>query len=160
MTRARNYATTGVELEWFGGNKDAYDMVRMLGDLSHTWDDLVDGDERRSEQDINAAFLTCLVYLPMNPFYRAHQAAIIPMWVSVVASYEAANRFERDGDAQGLEIGHVLRYLAGHIATYAIVACVGQAKASDYVAKMWKAVVGERVGEYIEEHRHAQVQTE
>jgi hypothetical protein len=58
------------KLEWFGGNQDALNMYRMFVDLAHIWDDLVDKDKPVSADEINQAFLTCLVYLPANPFYR------------------------------------------------------------------------------------------
>lgn len=140
------------KLEWFGGNDDALNMYRMFVDLAHAWDDLIDKDKDLSEQDINHAFLTCLVYLPLNPFYQVIQRDIMPMWITVVSSYEAANKFERDGDERGLEISHMLRYAAGNILAYAIHVCVGQEKAAKYVPEMWKDVVNERYLEYREEH--------
>ena len=79
------------KLEWFGGNKDALSMYRMLVDLAHLWDDLVDKDKDATEADINNGFLICLVYLPCNPFYQSIQRDIMPMWITVVSSYQSAN---------------------------------------------------------------------
>ena len=102
-------------LEWFGGDQDALNMYRMFVDLAHLWDDLVDKDKDASEDDINNAFLICLVYLPANPFYRSIQDQILPMWLTVVSAYQTANKFEREKDPHGLEIAHSLRYAAGNI---------------------------------------------
>jgi hypothetical protein len=96
------------KLEWFGGNQDALTMYRMFVDLAHIWDDLIDKDKEVTERGINNAFLICLVYLPLNPFYQLIQRDILPMWVTVVSSYEAANKFERDKDERGLEAAHML----------------------------------------------------
>ena len=143
------------KLEWFGGNQDALNMYRALAFLAHTWDDLVDKDKSVSEIDINHAFLTALVYLPANPFYRAIQDAILPMWMVVVSSYEAANKFERDKDPHGLEIAHGLRYAAGNILAYAVHVCVGPDKAREYLPDMWKAIFHERFDAYRKEHLDA-----
>jgi hypothetical protein len=143
------------ELEWFGGNQDALNMYRMMIDLLHTWDDLVDKDKPTTENDINNAFLICLVYLQANPFYRSIQEQIWPMWLTVVSAYETANKFERDKDAHGIEIAHNLRYAAGHIVAYAVQVCVGHEKAREYMPALWKNVVFERFDEYRKEHLNA-----
>lgn len=143
------------KLEWFGGNQDALNMYRALVDLAHTWDDLVDKDKDVSEASINQAFLTCLVYLPANPFYRSIQDQIFPMWMVVVSAYEAANKFERDKDPHGIEIAHGLRYAAGNIVAYAMHVCLGPDGAKEFIPDMWKAVVFERFDEYRKEHINA-----
>jgi hypothetical protein len=143
------------KLEWFGGNQDALNMFRAFVFLLHTWDDLVDKDQAVPEVDVNNAFLTALVYLPANPFYRAIQDAILPMWMVVVSSYETANKFERDKDPHGIEIAHGLRYAAGNIMAYAVHVCVGPEKAREYLPEMWKTVFHERFDAYRKEHLDA-----
>lgn len=146
------------KLEWFGGNQDALNMFRAFVFLLHTWDDLVDKDKDVSENDINQAFLTTLVYLPANPFYRQIQDSILPMWLVVVSSFETANAFERAKDPHGLEIAHGLRYAAGNIIAYAMHACIGPDKAKAYLPEMWKTVFHERFDAYREEHLNADSQ--
>lgn len=143
------------KLEWFGGNQDALNMFRMLVDLSHTWDDLVDKDNPAGEADINNAFLICLVYLQANPFYRSIQEQVWPMWLSVVSAYEVANKFEKDKDPHGIEIAHGLRYAAGHIIAYAVHVCVGAEKAKEILPEVWKNIYFERYDEYRKEHLDA-----
>ncbi len=143
------------KLEWFGGNQDALNMYNMFVDLSHTWDDLVDGDKEASEADINNAFLICLVYLPANPFYQQIQRDILPMWITVVSAYQTANKYEKDKDPHGIEIAHGLRYAAGNIIAYAMHVCVGPDKAAEYIPEMWKHVVFERYDDYRKEHLDA-----
>lgn len=143
------------KLEWFGGNQDALNMYRMFVTLLHTWDDLVDKDRPKTEQEINNAFLICLVYLQANPFYKSIQEQVLPMWLTVVSAYETANKFEKDKDEHGIEIGHTLRYAAGHIVSYAVHVCVGPEKAREYLPDVWKNVVHERFEEYRKEHLDA-----
>lgn len=147
--------TTAGKLEWFGGNEDALNMYRMFVNLAHAWDDLIDKDRPLDEAKINQAFLTALVYLPANPFYRSIQDAVLPMWLMVVSAYETANTFERTKDEHGLEIGHTLRYAAGHIVAYAVTVCVGPEKAKEYLPEMWKSVVAERLEHYRKEKLNA-----
>ena len=143
------------KLEWFGGNEDALNIYRMFVDLAHTWDDLVDKDKDASEVDINNAFLICLVYLPLNPFYQTIQRDIMPMWIAVVSAYQTANTYEKDKDAHGVEIAHGLRYAAGNIIAYIVHVCVGPEKAAEYMPEVWKNIVSERFDEYRKEHLNA-----
>lgn len=140
------------KLEWFGGNQDALNMYRMFVDVAHTWDDLVDKDKEVSEDAINNTFLTCLVYLPANPFYQTIQAQVLPMWLTVVSAYQVANHFEREKDPHGIEIAHSLRYAVGNIVAYAVHVCVGEAEAKRILPDVWKAIFFERFEDYRKEH--------
>lgn len=143
------------KLEWFGGNQDALNMFRLFVDLSHIWDDLIDKDKPVSDDRINHAFLCCLVYLQANPFYRAIQDQVLPMWISVISAYDTANKLERQKEEHGLEISHGLRYAAGHIVSYAVHVCVGEEKAKEFMPEVWKTIYFERYDEYREEHLNA-----
>lgn len=143
------------KLEWFGGNQDALNMYRMIVDLGHAWDDLVDKDKTLPETEINNAFLICLLYLPANPFYQKIQADIAPMWLTVVLAYTTANKFEREKDAHGLEIGHMLRYAVGMIVSYMVASCIGMEEAQKVMPDVWKNVVFERFDAYRKEHENA-----
>jgi hypothetical protein len=140
------------KLEWFGGNQDALNMYQAFVDLAHVWDDLVDKDKPVSVEKINQAFLTCLVFLPANPFYRSIQDQILPMWLVVVSAYETANFFETNKDEHGVEIAHGLRYAVGNIIAYAIHVCVGMEKAKEVLPDMWKTIFYERFDDYRKEH--------
>jgi len=139
-------------LAFFGGNVDALNMYRMFIDLSHVWDDMVDKDNQLTEDQINNAFLICLVYLPSNPFYQQIQRDIMPMWISVVSAFQTGNKFEKDKDEHGIEIAHNLRYAAGHILAYAVHVCVGPDKAKEVLPELWKDIVFERYEDYRKEH--------
>ena len=139
-------------VEWFGGNLAAQDACYSILRMSHTWDDLIDKDKPVSEVQINQAFLTALVYLPTNPFYRHIQDAVAPMWVTIVSAYEAANQFEREKDEYGVELAFMLRCAIGNIIAYAISVCIGAESARAVIPSMWKSVVGERYSDYRKEH--------
>lgn len=139
-------------LGFFGGDVDALNMYKMFIDLSHVWDDMVDKDNKLTEDQINNAFLICLVYLPSNPFYQKIQRDIMPMWITVVSAFQTGNQFEKDKDEHGIEIAHNLRYAAGHILAYAVHVCVGPEKAKGILPELWKDVVFERFDDYRKEH--------
>ncbi len=140
------------KLEWFGGNHDALNMYRMLVDLAHTWDDLVDKDKDVPADHINNAFLIALVYMPANIFYRSIQEQIMPMWLTVISAYEVANKFEQDKDEHGVEIAHNLRYAIGHIVSYMVQFCIGYERANQVLPEVWKSIVFERFDDYRKEH--------
>ncbi len=142
------------KLEWFGGNEDALAVFRMLVRLAHIWDDLVDKDRDKTEDEINEAFLIALVYLPNNPFYKMVEPYVLPMWITVVSAYKTANSFERDKDEHGIEIAHNLRYSAGNIIAYMVHVCVGPVEAAKYMPEVWKEMVAERFDDYRKEHLH------
>lgn len=139
-------------LEWFDGNEDLVNIFEMFTILSHTWDDLVDKDVDVSAEDINEAFKIALVYLPYNRLYQTFLPQILPMWVSVIAAYETANKFESDKDVHGIEISHSLRYSAGNIIAFLMVSTMPPDKVKKYMPIMWKSVMCERFDEYRKEH--------
>jgi len=139
--------------EWFDGDLNGLEIFRLLVDLLHIWDDLVDKDKPVSESQINRAFLNCLVFLPCNALYQKIQLQIAPLWVCIVSAYETANQFEQIGESHGVEIAHTLRYSAGHIIAYAMVISSGMEHAKKHLPDMWKAVVFERFEPYQKEHQ-------
>ena len=142
-------------LQWFNGNQDALNVYHTFIHLGHTWDDLVDKDVDVPESKINDAFLYALVGLPCNPFYQMIQKDIIPMWITVVSSFETANKYEKSKDEHGIEIAHTLRYAIGNIAAYMIHCCCGREMAKEFIEEMWKDIVFERFDEYKLEHLNA-----
>lgn len=141
--------------EWFGNNQEAIDIYNMFVDLAHTWDDLVDKDKDVTEDQINHAFMVCLVHLPSNNVYRQLQHIFIPMWSMVISAYKVANKFERNKDEHGVEIAHGLRYAAGHMISQLVTYCVGPQKADEVMPEIWKDIFAERWDEYRKEHLNA-----
>jgi len=143
------------ELNWFGGDVDALNTFYTIVDIAHVWDDLIDKDKPASDVDINRAFLSALVYLPANPFYQRIQMQALPLWLTVIAAYEAANKFEKDKDEHGLELAHNLRYATGHIVVFMSQTCLGYEEAQKFVPEIWKTIVDDRMEDYRKEHLDA-----
>lgn len=141
--------------EFFDGNADLLDLYFLLVALANIWDDLVDRDHPVGEADINRAFEIALCDLPMNPLYAALQHRIVPMWQVFIANYSTANKFEREQDEHGLEIGHMLRHEAGSIMVFAMIAVLGRKRTEELMPVLWKDIVDSRFAEYKKEHLHA-----
>jgi hypothetical protein len=139
-------------LKWYNNNQDAFNMVEMILEMLHIWDDVVDKDNEVTEQDINKAFSTSLIFLPMNPFYRQIQPSVIPMWVNIISAYETANKFEREKDNKGLNLSYSLRSAIGQIIGYSISILNTQELSRQYIPLMWKWLHGEDLSEYRREH--------
>lgn len=150
--RAEYDESADYKLEWFGGNRDALNMTKVMAEISQVWDDLIDKDKPVTDEQINWAFTAALVYLPMNPFYQRIQQAVMPMWITAITEFKMATKFERDKDEHGLEIAHGMRFAAAQIIAYAVILCVGERKAEEYLPELWKLIMSERFDDYRKEH--------
>jgi hypothetical protein len=78
-------------LEWFGGNVDAVQFLKLISDITELWDDLVDKDREIPDDEIDDAMMAALIYLPLNPFYREHAAYLTPLMISSINNWKDAN---------------------------------------------------------------------
>jgi len=81
------------------GNIDAMRLIIDIFDLIHIWDDLVDKDKERSNDEINNAFRIALIDIPLNPFYQRYQGHLIPLIMNCILQWEDANEMEKMGDS-------------------------------------------------------------
>jgi len=80
--------------EAFKGHTDAIRFCLDLLYVVHLWDDLIDKDKPRSDEDINKAFEAALLFIPANPFYMAHAHALQPMIANAISLWYEANKRE------------------------------------------------------------------
>ena len=92
----------------FQGNKNAVDMILILGEISQVWDDLIDGDDCSAE-DINKAFSYALVHLPRNPFYEQYFLEIQPLIEQSIMNWVHATEIEKTKNADLYHLSFVLR---------------------------------------------------
>lgn len=132
----------------FGGNEPAYELALLFIRVANTWDDLIDRDCAVGDEEINQVFTDLLVMLPRNPFYRQYEAHLQPLVVSSIISYRLANRWERERDEHGLEIGHVLRYAPAQIVAMIVWLCRGWEASQAVMGDLMKALCDDRVDHY------------
>ena len=86
----------------------AIKFIRQIFYVSELWDDLIDKDKDRSNNEITDAFRIALCELPMNPFYRANIGILGPVIQNVCVAYDVANQIEA-GDSKRKEVAFWLR---------------------------------------------------
>jgi hypothetical protein len=83
------------------GDVNAIKLCIDLMYLGHFWDDLIDKDLVRSDEEINQAFLLSLGDIPMNPFYQAFQIQLAPLMMSASLLWLDSTKLERgDNDSK------------------------------------------------------------
>ena len=65
-------------IDFFQGNVDAANLCADLLYVAHLWDDLIDKDKTRTDDEINAAFLKIFGAIPFNPFYQQNAGFLAP----------------------------------------------------------------------------------
>jgi hypothetical protein len=144
-----------VKPEWFGNAPDGVNFFVAIAQCCHIWDDLIDKDKPVSDEKINDMMRVALVFLPLNSVYQKISHAAPHFWASIISAYETANKYEKDKDEKGLEIGHNLRYAVGHLIAYAMEVCIGTQEARKHLPDMWKLIVFENFEDYKKEHLNA-----
>jgi hypothetical protein len=134
-------------LGFLGGNLAAAEVVWTLAEVSHLWDDIVDGDPIRASW-ADDVFLSLLLDLPRNPFYQRHIARLLPAFECAVHSWFASRQLEGSLALEDQVTAHVTRFnFADFVATVAELAC-GRAYALEHAADIRRMVHQETLAEY------------
>lgn len=139
-------------LDWFCGDVKAYEFYQSLVDVSHIWDDLIDGDKPVSPDDVNRVMAQLWLTLPTNEFYQKHFSLLQPLVTVAVISYIASTKLEHTGDEHKVEIAHVLRYAVHQVAIMAFALTGGFGHAVDTLVKSCTTLMPETVLDFKKEH--------
>lgn len=91
------------------GRNDAILVCRLLGQISQTWDDLIDQDRHVPPKAINEAFTAAVIRLPALPFYREHFGELQPLLRQCFIDWMTANQLERTKSHHDRSMAFVLR---------------------------------------------------
>lgn len=91
------------------GNESAAEFLRLVTDVAHVWDDLIDRDVDVDPETIDRALLTSLVFLPNNEFYRQNFNLLHPVLLAAVNNWRVANDLEAGGMEDDLRIAFITR---------------------------------------------------
>jgi hypothetical protein len=80
---------------FFKGNEAAVELCQCLAYIVHLWDDLIDKDKERTDEDINAAFWMLFSTIPRNEFYRQEQDTLLPLLERMILTWHDANKLEK-----------------------------------------------------------------
>ena len=87
------------QLAWMLGNHQAVEVVTRLSHIAELWDDIIDGDRKATDTEVNFAFESALIHLQTNPFYMRNHATIMAVIVLAVNAWHDANEYQKSGDA-------------------------------------------------------------
>jgi hypothetical protein len=138
-------------LHLFKGNAAAVEFCRALVFIIHVWDDLIDEDQRPSQDDINHAFYLAMVGIQENAFYRAHEAALRPLVSAAILNWLASVNLERGSDPHGHEIAHITRYYGAEIFLQIMLILGGLRWAAEHGAEVWLMIKEELLPDYLAE---------
>jgi hypothetical protein len=94
----------------FQNNESAVELALMIIGIADVWDDLVDGDEPVTRNDVNRAMWFALSGLPRNAFYRQFQDELLPLMEVGIFNWIASDELRRRGGTKELEIANVIRH--------------------------------------------------
>lgn len=133
------------------GDEDALSFCTQLHALLHTWDDLVDGDKPVTQAQLNHAFRSALIQLPLNPFFQAHARTLVPVIDAGIMAWEAANHFERGLDREQWRKAHMLRVQIGSVFVLCAELVGGRAWALHVAPAMYDLIQGDTLADYMDE---------
>lgn len=140
-------------LELMSGNEDATDLVTMVADWSHVYDDLIDKDKPVTDAQIHQAMWTLLGGLDLNPFFQKHSTTLRPLLMAGVLNWHAANQMERSGCVEQLRIAHVLRYSGADVAMVSMLLAGGYEHAVSNAARCRLLAQYDTWAHYFKEHQ-------
>ncbi len=76
------------------GDSDAGEFLSLFFMMCHLWDDLIDKDKNRSDDEINRAFWIAVIDIPRNRYYRRFEPEITPLMAVAIQEWFTANKLE------------------------------------------------------------------
>jgi SAM-dependent methyltransferase len=133
------------------GNEDALAFCSQLHALLHIWDDLVDGDKAVGQAQLNEAFRSALVQLPLNPFFQAHAKTLVPVIDAGILAWEVSNVFERGLNRERWRKAHMLRVQIGAVFVMCAELVGGRPWALHVAPAMYDLIQGDTLSDYMDE---------
>lgn len=83
---------------FFKGELDAVRLCLDLLYVAHIWDDLIDKDRPRHDNEINTAFRIALFDIPSNQFYFQNQGALKTLILNGILQWQDSNILEKGSE--------------------------------------------------------------
>lgn len=129
------------------GQEDAADFLIDFFLICHLWDDLIDKDVDRSEEEINYCFWLAMVDLPMNRYYQHYFTEIHPLIANAIQEWFASNKLEK---SQRTDIAYTLRCSIVSLIHQAAYLCGGYKWACEVGEEIRLRTQDETMKEYLE----------
>lgn len=96
-------------------DEQAVQLLLLVHEVAHTWDDLIDGDKPVTPGQLHRAFWISLVGIKTNQFYQRFEVSLLPVMEAGIFNYVASIDLERTA-GRPRELAHTARYAIGDIA--------------------------------------------
>ena len=110
--------------KWLG-DEDAVIFILTIGQITETWDDLIDKDKEVTDEQINSLFMHMLIDLPVNPFFDRYKFQLLPVLIIGINAWMDANKLEK-GSRNDKVFAYVLRDWILEITNMAVYLLKGQ----------------------------------
>lgn len=134
-------------MRWMRGNESAVGFCRAFMYVIHLWDDLIDKDCERNDQDINTAF-RILFDLPMNEFYLRHYHQLQPVIATGINAWVAANVMEQGLHDADLDVAYAVRCNILSVIIHAAQIIGGSQWAEQVAVEVWRFGMRESLADY------------
>ncbi len=138
---------------FYKNDENALKLAVQLLFIGHLWDDMVDKDKKRSDQEINDAFTFALGEIPLNPYYPA----VYHMIRNAMIQWECSNVLVNGTDDDKFT-GFLIRNALMEIVHYLIFLVGGQEWAREQGPNLWKLIASGmtiKYQEYLREFKNA-----
>jgi hypothetical protein len=115
------------------GDENALRLLIDVLFVGHLWDDLVDRDKPRSNEEISKAFTLALGEIPLNPYYPA----VYHLLRNAMGQWETANELAHGTEDDKL-ISFLIRNALMEVATYLMFLVGGQEWLRAEGANFWR----------------------
>lgn len=136
------------------GNESAIAYIMELYKIAHTWDDIVDKDKPLTDNDIHKAFISALITLPYNEFYRQNIDYLLPLQHNAILQWIDANALEKM-DINSKHKAYMLKASFLQIVNCCAALIGGNVWAIEIGAELRNALYGETLEQFLSEVQHA-----
>lgn len=81
--------------EWFNDYYAEQFAINTM-EVSHLWDDVVDGDKYIEDTRANKVFEWLTIGLHYNPFFNSYKHSLLPIMQTIITAWHTANTFEQN----------------------------------------------------------------
>lgn len=140
------------------GHRDAVDLCMAVFEWANDYDHLIDGDRtaKTPEQTLHDAMWAAMVVIPQNSFFRVYQTQLVPSLANGISSWRVSTTLQRDGDAHGLMLAHVLRWNLIEFFLHCARLAVSREWADEQGPAFWRAMTQDHsFAQFVAEHKGA-----
>lgn len=127
--------------EWIP-DEDALSFLQDISRISELWDDLIDRDKVITEDQIEAAMMSALVSLPLNPFYQKHHTYLTPLVLQAINAWKDSNVLAKGNRSQRM-LAYTLRHVDNQIVIALVFLTQGYAKMREVSVDIWNFLVAD-----------------